>query len=786
VHKELTQLEKSNLKPSTINSMKKIYFKISLLGFLFCLIQTSFGQSISPYLIGNNYWYPGGNTAALMAQGKEMQTAGFKFIRIGGFGANTYSNANLITYIDAIRGMGAEPQLQVPYNKTDQQVKDLITYINVTMKRNVKYWSIGNEPDHDGGGHQSVITVEQYTKRISSALKSIDPTIKVIAFELAGYNQNYDTDYNLQKDYYLADGVTKNPNYIGYGYHFWNRLLGGSGDCTGKDANGNYYIDIVSWHYYGWNDQTQTVIDRMDDMVSRLNTLNTKRPDSPIQWMMGEINTHWDNTKATTDGKVWSFRAGQAYADVYGAAMQRKAFSIAFWSIYEGKDDQYGVTDRGFNDLSLFDKDNTPRSNYWHSLMLGQNMRANYAVSTDNYTSIKTVAMKDENGVSVMVMNSNTTATFPYSLKLDLTGFTTPQALQITVDAGINFQYEDAITARTTQMLIFNKNGQLIKKYTYSEQDALALKAPKIETFAITHTIPGKIEAEDFSKQVGLQTEKVIETEGIGYDLGYTSVNDYADYLIDVTKAGNYIVDFRVASLNGNAGLSLLLDSTTVLLSDVMIEATGGWQVWKTISDTITLPVGKHKLSFKVLRAGFNINWMDVKVMHEKPILSFTNLTNNQTISYGTDLNINVSASHSSGISNVQLYLDNVLVRQENIAPYDWGLGTTDPQLNTISVGQHTFKAIATATNGEVSETSLTILVSTVTSLFDNKESDFSFYPNPVENNLQLSKPKNWEIHSSHGQSITKGVGDIIPMNHLENGLYLIRIDGNMYKIIKK
>lgn len=767
--------------------MKTNSIKRSLLGVLLTLTQLGFGQTISPYLIGNNYWYPGGNAATLMAPGKEMQTASFKFIRIGGFGANTYSNANLITYIDAIRAMGAEPQLQVPYNKTDQQVKDLITYINITMKRNIKYWSVGNEPDHDGGGHQSVITVEQYTKRISSALKSIDPTIKVIAFELAGYNQNYDTDYNLQKDYYLADGVTKNPNYIGYGYHFWNRLLGGANDCTGKDANGNYYIDIVSWHYYGWNDQTQTVLDRMDDMVGRLKTINANRATAPIQWMMGEINTHWDNTKATADGKVWSFRAGQAYAEVYGAAMQRNAHTIAFWSIYEGKDDQYGVADRGFNDLSLFDKDNTPRSNYWHSLMLGQNMRANYATSADNYTSIKTVAMKDDTGVSVMVMNSNTSASFPYSLKLDLTGFTAAQALQITVDAGINFQYEDAIPARTTQMLIFNKYGQLTKKYTYSEQDAIALKAPTVVStpITITHTVPGKIEAEDYSAQFGLQVETLATTEGPGQDLGYTTAGDFAEYLIDVTKAGNYLIDFRVASLNGNAGLSLLLDGN-VLITELPIASTTGWQVWKTISDTIALTAGKHTLRFNVTKAGFNINWMEIKVMPEAPVITFTNLTNNQNIIQGTDLNINLDATHSSGIANIQLYLDDVLVRQENIAPYDWGLGTNDPQLNTIPSGKHIFKAVANATNGEFSEKSITIIISTVTSFFENTRSNFSFYPNPVENNLQLSESKNWEVYSINGQSITKGKGDIIPMNNLENGLYLIHIEGNMYKIIKK
>jgi len=571
--------------------MKQMRFHFSLYALFVVFI--SYGQTISPYLIGNNYWYPGGNAATLMAPGKEMQTAGFQLIRIGGFGANSYSNANFVTYIDLIRAMGAEPIVQVAEAKTTQQVIDMITYINVTMKRNVKFWAIGNEPEHTGGGNKSDTYVYDYTIRIAPALKAVDPTIKIIALETSGY---------------VATWLDK--------------MLDGSLDITGKDANGRYYVDIIGWHNYGWNDNTNSVVAQMDDMVARLAKANAARPESPIMWMMGEINTHWDNTMATTDGKVWSFRAGQSYAVLYGAAMARNALTIAFWSIYEGKNYQ-GVVDRGGNDLSLFDVDNVARSNYWHSLMLGQNIRANYAVSSDNRADIRTVAMKDGNGVSVMIMNSSKTTAYTYAAKLDATAFTSTQNVNVNVDAAINATYTDEIPLDASHMLVFNNRGELMKKYEYTAINAEARVAPTVTNYTTApivydHILPKKVEAEEYSLQEGLTVEKVTPSEGIGQDLGYTTAGDYVEYAIEVPNTGDFSVDFRIASLAGNAGFSVSVDGN-IVIDEVAVPATGGWQVWSSVNENMTLAAGKHTLRLTITKAGFNINWINFKALQSVP-----------------------------------------------------------------------------------------------------------------------------------------------------------------------
>lgn len=229
-----------------------------------------------------------------------------------------------------------------------------------------------------------------------------------------------------------------------------------------------------------------------------------------------------------------------------------------------------------------------------------------------------------------------------------------------------------------------------------------------VDPIVYNHILPKKVEAEEYNTQVGLQTETVIASEGTGLNIGYTDVNDYAEYAIEVSTTGKYSIDFRVASLNGNAGISISVDGTTQI-AEVPIVTTGGWQKWVTIGSTLNLTAGKHTMRMTVTKAGFNLNWMDIQYIPELPVLNFTNITNNQTFPFGTDLNINVAATHSTGIANVQLFVDGVLLRQENTAPYDWGLGTDDASLNTLASGKHTFKAIATSISGEFAETSLDI-----------------------------------------------------------------------------
>ena len=86
------------------------------------------------------------------------------------------------------------------------------------------------------------------------------------------------------------------------------------------------------------------------------------------------------------------------------------------------------------------------------------------------------------------------------------------------------------------------------------------------------------------------------------------------------------------------------------------------------------------------------------------PVASFVAPLAGASINSGETLYVNVAASDNDGtIENVQLLLDGQLIRQENVAPYEWGAagGTNDGALRGMNAGSYLLTAIATDDDGE-------------------------------------------------------------------------------------
>lgn len=122
--------------------------------------------------------------------------------------------------------------------------------------------------------------------------------------------------------------------------------------------------------------------------------------------------------------------------------------------------------------------------------------------------------------------------------------------------------------------------------------------------------VPAVIQAEDFYAMEGVQTEASEDTGG-GEDVGYIDTNDWMDYNITVTTAGQYDIDLRVASNEATGNIQLLSNGTS--LGTVAVPNTGGWQSWQTVTTTVTLPAGDQTFRVFAAAAPFNFNWFEVK-----------------------------------------------------------------------------------------------------------------------------------------------------------------------------
>ena len=99
---------------------------------------------------------------------------------------------------------------------------------------------------------------------------------------------------------------------------------------------------------------------------------------------------------------------------------------------------------------------------------------------------------------------------------------------------------------------------------------------------------------------------------------------------------------------------------------------------------------------------------------NQNPTVSFKIPSGNSSVNVGYKLNTEVAASDADGsVANVNLYINDKLIRQEKVAPYEWGhANSPNPnELNGLSAGTYTIKAVATDNDGATAQDTFTLTV---------------------------------------------------------------------------
>ncbi|WP_457390779.1 cellulase family glycosylhydrolase [Roseateles sp. P5_E1] len=130
-------------------------------------------------------------------------------------------------------------------------------------------------------------------------------------------------------------------------------------------------------------------------------------------------------------------------------------------------------------------------------------------------------------------------------------------------------------------------------------------------TAVLAVPVPATLQAEAFTGMNGVQTETCTDTGG-GQDVGYFDPDDYIEFKINVAAAGNFTIDYRLASANGSTGFEVWVDGAKAV--DVMaVPNTGGWQTWATQTSTpFAMAAGNHTLRLKSIGKEWNLNWLKV------------------------------------------------------------------------------------------------------------------------------------------------------------------------------
>jgi hypothetical protein len=134
-----------------------------------------------------------------------------------------------------------------------------------------------------------------------------------------------------------------------------------------------------------------------------------------------------------------------------------------------------------------------------------------------------------------------------------------------------------------------------------------------VSTVVVYIPIPGRIEAEAFTTQTGIQTQPTTDVGG-GANIGYSEPGDHLEYLVKVNAGGTFKASFRVASLNNTGAIELRNGAGTKLTSLALNPGTGDWQTWvtKDAATNFTLDAGNQTIQVYYTGAGLNINWFDI------------------------------------------------------------------------------------------------------------------------------------------------------------------------------
>lgn len=468
---------------------RRKFIHVILLTLSVLAVKSGFSQAISPRLFGVNAWMPDTigdvnncQSPPCIKYGKLHQNWGkvgdskASCVRYGGIAPdkNIPTMYQYLRMVDSIRAHGMEPILQVPfwdYRYTAQQAAAIVQYINVVKGRNVKYWIIGNEPNLSYS-YTTASQIAAYFKQFASAMKSVDPTISIVGPETASFKQT------------ITNGLT---------------TPGGPDDITGRDQNGNFYLDVFTFHTYPFGNGTTStraglIAELMlpgnyhDDLLylkNRLaacNTYHNRTGNSALTMSVTEANVNYTNSPSDDlfGYGTYSFLGGQFVAEMYGIGMKCGVDFINLWSVIEGN----SITSNcGYIDKYTGNK----QPIYHHFKLMADNMKGDYVNCTKNQVNVKSFGSKDVTEICVLIMNEELSVNHTYTVRLNTSSISANSSLKINADANISAEYSDVIENQSSVLLVFNLAGNLIKKCEYTlSTHAIANLAPTCTSYVIT------------------------------------------------------------------------------------------------------------------------------------------------------------------------------------------------------------------------------------------------------------------------------------------------------------
>lgn len=212
-------------------------------------------------------------------------------------------------------------------------------------------------------------------------------------------------------------------------------------------------------------------------------------------------------------------------------------------------------------------------------------------------------------GLSIMLDDAGAHLSWNANLEEDVTGYN----IYRSTNNNSNYQLiAENVAAETFSDTSITDTNIYYYKITAIDAQDISFDSEEVVSGVLVNTLPGVVQAENWTDMAGFEVEVTSDIGG-GNNTGFADAGDWLEYSVNINEAGNYQVEYRLASESGSDGFNVTLDGE--LIETVIVSSTGGWQSWSTQTSTLNLPAGEHTLRIESLGGGWNFNWMQFSVL---------------------------------------------------------------------------------------------------------------------------------------------------------------------------
>ncbi|MEO8612027.1 MAG: hypothetical protein ABI690_29290 [Chloroflexota bacterium] len=350
---------------------------------------------INPYVYGSNCGFYCLIPMDLMPKAQEL---GLHYVRMGGTYIDQQKVGHLSydLFIAQTRMMGAEPALTVRLlGSSPEEAADMVRYINVEKKYNIKYWSIGNEPNF----FVAVVHADSYTtedlnrdwRAFAEAMLAVDPNIVFVGPDISQYVVLNADPAHIQ---YLEGSDGGDPT-DDLGKDWLQEFLKANGDLLG-------YVSIHRYPYPGLSkDKNPTAtIDGLrgnsrewDTIIPNLRKIIHEAAGRDIPIAVTEINSNSGNSMGGA-ASLDSVYNALWFSDVLGRLIRQQVAMVLTWNLQ-------GADNSGWGILGKYDV----RPMYYVYMLYQQfGTELLFSESSDPDVSVY-AAKRDDGTLTLMVVN---------------------------------------------------------------------------------------------------------------------------------------------------------------------------------------------------------------------------------------------------------------------------------------------------------------------------------------------------------------------------------------------